>query len=44
MNKYLDQVNAKCSVCGRDIYAGVGQYGIYVKCNEGHFTKLSELS
>lgn len=44
MNKYLDKVNAKCSVCGKDIYAGVGQYGIYVKCNNGHFTKLSELS
>ena len=44
MNKYLDKVNAKCSVCGKDIYAGVGQFGIYVKCNNGHFTKLSELS
>ena len=44
MNKYLDKVNAKCSVCGKDIYAGVGQYGLYVKCNNGHFTKLSELS
>ena len=44
MNKYLDTVNAKCSVCGKDIDAGVGQYGIYVKCNNGHFTKLSELS
>lgn len=44
MNKYLDKVNAKCSVCGKDIYAGVGKFGIYVKCNNGHFTKLSELS
>lgn len=44
MNKYLDSVNAKCSVCGKDIYAGVGKFGIYVKCNNGHFTKLSELS
>ncbi|MGN0490200.1 AAA domain-containing protein [Ruminococcus sp.] len=44
MNKYLDKVNAKCSVCGKDIYAGVGKlFGIYVKCNNGHFTKLSEL-
>lgn len=44
MNKYLDKINAKCSVCGKDIYSGVGKYGIYVKCNNGHFTKLSELS
>lgn len=44
MNKFLDKVNAKCPVCGKDIYAGVGQFGIYVKCNNGHFTKLSELS
>ena len=43
LNKYLDEVNAKCSVCGKDLYAGVGQYGIYVKCNNGHFTKLTEL-
>ncbi len=43
MNKYLNKANAKCSVCGKDVYAGVGQYGIYVKCNNGHFTKLSEL-
>lgn len=44
MNKFLDKNNAKCSVCGKDIYAGVGQFGIYVRCNNGHFTKLSELS
>lgn len=43
MNNYLDKVNAKCSVCGKDIYSGVGKFGIYVKCNNGHFTKLSEL-
>lgn len=43
-NKYLDSINAKCSICGKDICAGVGQYGIYVKCSNGHFTKLSELS
>lgn len=44
VNKYLDIINAKCSVCGKDIYAGVGQYGVYVKCSNGHYTKLSELS
>lgn len=44
INSYLEKVNAKCSVCGKDIYAGVGRYGIYVKCNDGHFTKLLELS
>lgn len=44
VNKYLGKINAKCSVCGKDLYAGVSKFGIYVKCNEGHFTKLSELS
>ena len=44
LNKYLDRTNAKCSICGKDIFAGVGQFGVYVKCNNGHFTKLSELS
>lgn len=42
-NKYLDKINAKCSMCGKDIYAGIGQFGLYAKCNNGHFTKLSEL-
>ena len=43
MNQFLDEINAKCSKCGNDLYAGVGQYGIYVRCSNGHFTKLSEL-
>ncbi len=44
MNKYLDEINAKCSMCGKNLYAGLGMYGLYVKCSEGHFIKLSELS
>ncbi len=43
LNKYLDKINAKCSVCGKNIYAGVSQYGLYVKCNNGHFTKLTDI-
>ena len=43
MNRYLDKVNHKCSVCGTVTFAGVGQFGIYVKCKNGHFTKLAEL-
>ena len=44
VNNYLDKINAKCSLCGKDIYAGVGKFGLYVKCNNGHFTKMSDLS
>lgn len=43
LNKYLDKINAKCAVCGKEIYAGIGPYGIYVKCSGGHYTKLSEI-
>jgi len=43
LNKYLDKINAKCAVCGKDVYAGIGPYGIYVKCSEEHYTKLSDL-
>lgn len=43
VNAYLDKTDARCSVCGRDLYARVGPYGIYVKCSDGHYTKLSEV-
>ena len=42
LNKYLDKINAKCDTCGRDLCAAVSQYGLYIKCNNGHFTKVSE--
>ena len=43
VNMYLDKFNGKCPECGKDMYAGVGPYGLYVKCNNNHYTKLSEL-
>lgn len=43
MNNYLNKVNKKCSVCHNNLYSGVSKYGLYVKCSNGHFTKLNEL-
>lgn len=43
MNTYLDKVNKKCPVCGKALYSGVSKFGLYVKCSNGHFTKLNEL-
>lgn len=43
VNMYLDKVNGKCTVCGKDMYAGVGPFGLYVRCSNNHYTKLSEI-
>lgn len=43
MNNYLEKVNKKCPVCGKALYSGVSKFGLYVKCSNGHFTKLNEL-
>lgn len=43
LNRYLTEINAKCSQCRRDLYACVTQHGICARCSERHFTGLSEL-
>lgn len=43
-NDYLNTIDATCSVCGNKLYAGLSmKYGIYVKCSQGHFTKLLDI-
>lgn len=42
-NNYLNTIDATCPVCGNKLYAGLGKYGIYIKCSQGHFAKLSDI-
>ena len=44
LNVYLDKKNAKCAVCGKDLFAFIGRYRNYVKCCEGHITGISDLA
>ena len=43
LNRYLTEINAKCSQCRRDLYACITQNGICARCSERHFANLSDL-
>ena len=42
-NWYIDSRHVTCPVHHCDIYAKLGQYGIYVQCEQGHYLKPDEI-
>lgn len=42
-NEYIDHYQVKCPIHHSEIYAGVNKYGIYVKCEYGHYMKPDEI-
>ncbi len=42
-NAYIDRYGITCPIHHADIYAKVGQYGIYVRCECGHYLKPDEI-
>ncbi|WP_022770164.1 AAA domain-containing protein [Butyrivibrio sp. NC2007] len=42
-NEYIDHYQVKCPIHHAEIYAGVNKYGIYVKCEYGHYMKPDEI-
>lgn len=42
-NWYITHDNVKCPIHHCDIQARVGQYGLYIKCDMGHYLKPDEI-
>jgi len=42
-NWYIDREQVTCPIHHCGIRAGVGKYGIYVRCEQGHFLKPDEI-
>lgn len=42
-NWYISKNYVRCPKCNRGLMAGVGRYGIYVKCDIGHYIKPDEI-
>lgn len=43
VNAYIHIHNVKCKIHHRGLHAAVGKYGIYVRCEAGHFMKVHEI-
>lgn len=43
VNGYITDEYVKCPRCRSRIYAGLSQYGLYIKCSQGHFLKPHEI-
>ena len=43
VNAYIHIHNVKCKVHHCSLKAGLGKYGIYVRCEAGHFMKVHEM-
>ena len=43
VNAYIHIHNVKCKVHHCGLHAAVGKYGIYVRCEAGHFMKVHEI-
>lgn len=43
INYYINRKNAKCPIHKAGICGGLGKYGVYVKCDYGHFMKPDEI-
>lgn len=43
VNTYIHIHNVKCKVHHCGLHAAVGKYGIYVRCEAGHFMKVHEI-
>ena len=43
VNTYIHIHNVKCKVHHCGLHAAVGKYGIYVRCEAGHFMKAHEI-
>ena len=43
VNQYLDLTHRTCSLCGNDLYARYGKYGLFVTCNNYHNINLNDL-
>ncbi len=42
-NWYIDREHVTCPIHHCGIQSGLGKYGIYVKCDRGHFLKPDEI-
>lgn len=42
-NWYISKKYIRCPKCNSGLRAGLGSYGIYVKCDNGHFIKPDEI-
>ncbi len=42
-NEYISYYNVKCPIHHANLHAGVNKYGIYVKCEYGHYMKADEI-
>ena len=42
-NWYISKKYLRCPKCNSGLRAGLGSYGIYVKCDNGHFIKPDEI-
>lgn len=42
-NWYINSTHVRCPIHGCDITAKVGQYGIYIRCDRGHYLKPDEI-
>lgn len=43
VNHYIDMNNVVCPQDGGDIHAGLGQFGIYIRCEDGHYLKPDQI-
>ena len=43
VNAYINREYVKCPIHGTGLFAGLSKYGIYVKCDMGHFLKPDEI-
>lgn len=43
VNEYIDSNHIVCPKHHCHIHASLGKYGVYVRCNAGHYIRLSEL-
>lgn len=43
INWYINTKEIKCPIHNCNVQAGLGKYGVYVKCDTNHFLKLEEI-
>ena len=42
-NWYIDREHVTCPIHHCGIHAALGKYGIYIRCDQGHFLKPDEI-
>lgn len=42
-NWYINTQHVRCPIHGCDLTAKVGQYGLYIRCDRGHYLKADEI-